>query len=286
MIRRFKKVGNAIGELYGKLRQLKLSKKLDNDAVKFAEKTTDEAFEKIKAKKDIIGDTLPKKKSTLTKIAAGTAVVGVTITAVTAANAIKSFDARDNKPFIVNKIERNLEEKDEIVLTISNSNKLCLYPKETILFENPNVDVLRTKAASGIIKLKSSSTPIPYNIISTDPYGEDPDSGVDYIPTKIIIKIPGLDVTGRDKDMLIEGSNLITIVLQADPTNDIQESMDGTGNFFIKTGEAIVDPFEKFIEILKNVGIYGGIGIAALFITFLLYKLITYLILINKSLKT
>ena len=204
------------------------------------------------------------------------------------------FNKRNNKEFTVKEVfYKEGDDVDEMSFVITNPEKIEIYPDDSfvIIYASPFYD---SKKSNRTITLDDQPYLITETKISKDKENDDqPDLNPD-VPYVITIKINGLDLSGKDKDMIKSATGdekLFVIKLKADMNNDIKDEFEDDGEAVKEALEkalgAVADTGDDFLKwilehLLKLAKPLAPIGyiLLALFLIWVLYQL--YNIFIKK----
>jgi len=271
-----KKGGKALGETTS------IFKKYARKAIKVGGKALSKTIE-------IAGDSLKKIKNKVKKLTKAQAVVLLTLggvatySGVNVGNAVAEFNKRNNKEFTVKEIfYKDGDDVDEISFVITNPDKIEIYPDDSFVIVEAN-SFFDSKFSNKTLFLGELPYLITETKISKDKENdEQPDLNPD-IPYVITIKINGLDLSGKDKDMIKSGERLFVLKLKPDINNDIKDEFEDDGEAIketlenaVKAGAGATDDFLKWIldqlkTLLAPVGYAIGYGLLAILIIYILY---------------
>lgn len=254
----------------------------------------------VKKTLTIAGDSLKKIKNKAKKLTKAQAAIIVSIGAVgtyagvNIGDAMTEFNKRNNKEFTVKEVfYKEGDDVDEMSFVITNPEKIEIYPDDSfvIIYASPFYD---SKKSNRTITLDDQPYLITETKISKDKENDDqPDLNPD-VPYVITIKINGLDLSGKDKDMIKSATGdekLFVIKLKADMNNDIKDEFEDDGEAVKEALEkalgAVADTGDDFLkwileQLLKLAKPLAPIGyiLLALFLIWVLYQL--YNIFIKK----
>jgi hypothetical protein len=271
-----KKGGKALGETTS------IFKKYARKAIKVGGKALSKTIE-------IAGDSLKKIKNKVKKLTKAQAVVLLTLggvasySGVNIGDAVAEFNKRNNKEFTVKEIfYKDGDDVDEISFVITNPDKIEIYPDDSFVIVEAN-SFFDSKFSNETLFLGELPYLITETKISKDKENdEQPDLNPD-IPYVITIKINGLDLSGKDKDMIKSGERLFVLKLKPDINNDIKDEFEDDGEAIketlenaVKAGAGATDDFLKWIleqlkTLLVPVGYTIGYGLLAILIIYILY---------------
>jgi hypothetical protein len=265
-----KKGGKALGETTS------IFKKYARKAIKVGGKALSKTIE-------IAGDSLKKIKNKVKKLTKAQAVVLLTLggvatySGVNIGDAVAEFNKRNNKEFTVKEIfYKDGDDVDEISFVITNPDKIEIYPDDSFVIVEAN-SFFDSKFSNKTLILGELPYLITETKISKDKENdEQPDLNPD-IPYVITIKINGLDLSGKDKDMIKSGEQferLFVLKLKPDINNDIKDE-------FEDDGEAIKESLENAVKAIKESlenAVKAGAGATDDFLKWILEQLKTLLV--------
>jgi hypothetical protein len=275
----FKKAGKAIGDASS------LFKKYTRKAIKTGGKALEKTIE-------VAGDSLKKIKAKAKKLTKTQAVLLVslgvvgTYAGVNVGDAVGEYNKRNNKEFTVKEVfYKDGDTVDEISFVITNPDKIEIYPDDSfVIFEASSL--YSSKISNKTITLNDLPYTITETKISKDKENdEQPDLNPD-VPYVITIKINGLDLSGKDKDMINSGDKLFVLKLKADINNDIKDEFEDDGEVIKDELEKIVGTganatkdwlkwiWEQILTLLAPIGYAIGYGLLAILILYILYLII------------
>jgi len=248
-----KRGGSMISDGAGLLKKtLRKSLKFGAKALSKTVELATDSLKKIKNK----AKKLSKNQITaLLLVGAGTTYAGVNL-----GDAISEHNKRNNKTFIVTEVfYKEGDEVDEISFVILNPERIEIYVDDQFVI-NSTDSIYNSKIQNKTIELNT----LPYTITETkiskdkdndeQPSDKNPD-----IPFVITIRVLGLNMTGKDKDMIKSGNNLFTLQLKADLNNSIKDEYDDDG-------QAVKEAVKEAVDVVANVTgdifekLFGPIG--------------------------
>lgn len=271
------KAGSVIGELSSDFK--KISRK-GKKGSKVSKKTLDVMSESLeKTKKQSKKFT---KAQYLAIIATGATA---TYAGVNLGEGVIEHNKRLNKLFDVTEVfYKDGDNKDEITFVISNPEKIEIYPTDEVVITYADI-YYEQKIDNKTIKLNDQPYLISETKVNKDKENDElpKDTNLD-VPFLITVTINGLDLTGKDNNMIKKGDKLFTLQLIPDFNNSIKNEFDDDSEKIKEAGESVfsslTDPFVNLFGDIGDVIFWVIVGIVILlfivFIFFIYNNLIKY----------